>query len=648
MKRHVLAIAAFALAVTACTPVIGTTPPAALAAGLVRFDACEDFLAHVKEEAAAIVGPYGLENGGYWGFPFLEDDVVAMGAADGEAFGGDTRQAGVDYSTTNVQEAGVDEPDIVKTDGSYIYALAQSRLFIVDPSDDGPVIVGSVYLENGYGEVLLAGDTVMVLSTSWGGGPHPAADIAGPGYYSSSPVSVLTEIDVSDRTNPKVARTLWLDGTYLSARMTGDVARIVVRGYPAGFEWEYPSGGGLFAEMQAEAANRKIIEESTLENWLPYYILEDEDGSSSTGLLIDCEDAYRPVEFSGLGMLTVVTVDLSDGLVPEGVGVLAEGDTVYASTDSLYVASQQWNDWQEIERGIVEAPSQSTELHKFDISSPSKTTYRASGEVSGYLLNQFALSEHEGFLRVATTDQAPWWGGNGDSESTVFVLEERDQELEVVGRVGGLGKGEQIFSVRFIGDVGYVVTFRQTDPLYTIDLSDPTNPTVEGELKILGYSAYLHPLGDGLLLGVGQDADDNGRTKGTQVSVFDVSDLTNPVRLHQYTMEEAHSSAEWDHRAFLYWAPTQTAVLPIQRWGWNERTGTEDYFVGAIGLEVDRARGLQELGLIDQSSRWKNDPWYAQIQRTLVIDGKLYSVSEAGIGSHDLGTLDDLGSVSFS
>ena len=135
------------------------------------------------------------------------------------------------------------------------------------------------------------------------------------------------------------------------------------------------------------------------------------------------------------------------------------------------------------------------------------------------------------------------------------ILTENDGVLEVVGAVGGLGKGERIFSVRFIGEVGYVVTFRQTDPLYTLNLADPTNPIVEGELKILGYSAYLHPLGDGLILGVGQDATEEGRTLGAQLSVFDVADPGNPKRVHQYTMPGASSDVEFDHRAFLYWSP---------------------------------------------------------------------------------------------
>jgi hypothetical protein len=461
-------------------------------------------------------------------------------------------------------------------------------------------------------------------------------------------VSVLTEIDVSDPTDIELVGTLYLDGSYISARMNGDVARIVITAQPTGFQWEYPEGGGLLAEIRAKIANRDIIDASTLENWIPYYILEQADGSITDGLLIDCRDAYHPQEFSGLGMLTVVTVDLSEGLEPDAVGVLAEGDTVYASTENLYVASREWVDWNDLSAAEIErrVSGEYTEIHKFDISDPKTTTYRASGKVGGFLLNQFSMSEHQGYLRVATTDQAPWWGWNDRaSESSVTVLEEREGELVVAGSVGGLGKGERIFSVRFVGDVGYVVTFRQTDPLYTIDLSDPTQPTMMGELKILGYSAYLHPLGEGLLLGVGQDATEEGWTLGTQLSIFDVSDLENPTRLHQYTMKDGWSDVEFDHRAFLYWEPAATAVIPIQRWGWDERSGKDDHFLGAVGFELDRDRGIQEIGSIEHMSR---DDWMGQIRRSLVVGDTVFTVSDLGIAGSDLVTLEETSWVGWN
>ena len=171
--------------------------------------------------------------------------------------------------------------------------------------------------------------------------------------------------------------------------------------------------------------------------------------------------------------------------------------------------------------------------------------------------------------------------------------------------MGGLGRGERIFAVRFLGDKGYVVTFRQVDPLYTLDLSNPEKPTVRGELELLGFSSYLHPIGDDLLLGLGQDANEQGQTQGTQLSLFDVSDLSAPKRLHAKALGESTSSAaEYDHHAFLYWPPTKLTVVPVSAYR------PEDSFNGAVGFDVDRDKGISELGRAEHegggrsSARW--------------------------------------------
>jgi uncharacterized secreted protein with C-terminal beta-propeller domain len=191
--------------------------------------------------------------------------------------------------------------------------------------------------------------------------------------------------------------------------------------------------------------------------------------------------------------------------------------------------------------------------------------------------------------------------------------------------------------VRFLGDAGYVVTFHQTDPLYTIDLSKPADPRVAGELKLLGFSAYLHPVGDGKLLGVGQDATKEGRRLGTQLSLFDVSDLSKPVRLSQRKVGSyASSEVEYDHHAFLYWAPSKLAVLPITAYGGDEP------FTGAIGFHVASA-GIDEVG------RVKHDAiqYGAQIRRSLVVGKRLFTLSDYGAKASSLDTLADVAWVAF-
>jgi uncharacterized secreted protein with C-terminal beta-propeller domain len=270
-----------------------------------------------------------------------------------------------------------------------------------------------------------------------------------------------------------------------------------------------------------------------------------------------------------------------------------------------------------------------TDIHKFDISDPNRTDYLATGRIRGYLLNQFSMDEHEGLLRVASTTSPSWWGPNPRSESLVTVLEQDRGALREIGRVDGLGKTEQIYSVRFMGDVAYVVTFRQTDPLYTVDLSDPTEPEVVGELKILGYSAYLHPVGEGMLLGIGQDATDDGRVQGTQVSLFDVSDPSEPRRVDAITLSEGSSSeVEYDHHAFLYWEESGLGLVPVQQWYWDSEE--ESAFFGAVGFAIE-GDGLDEIRRISHPGGDKGWDYRSQIRRSIVIGDSVYTVSDAGI-----------------
>jgi hypothetical protein len=289
-------------------------------------------------------------------------------------------------------------------------------------------------------------------------------------------------------------------------------------------------------------------------------------------------------------------------------------------------------------------------IHQFRLDDGTAATYVASGKVEGRLLNQFAMSEHNGDLRVATTTDD--WGGFGEqSESTVFVLRPEGDELREISSVGGLGKDEQIYAVRFIGDLAYVVTFRQIDPLYVIDLTDPANPIEAGELKIPGYSAYLHPVGDGLLLGVGQDATDEGRTTGTQLSLFDVSDPTNPQRVSTLPIG-GYSEVEWDHKAFLYWPADGTIVLPVSP-GWNDCGPAEDCLAkdlvgaggGAVVAELD-GRELRARGVISHSSPSRSGCWNP-LQRSIVIGDELVTVGLDQMKFSDRQSLEPRDAVSW-
>lgn len=594
------------------TGVVERFDPASIrfVAALERFDACEAVLDHFRAEALARVGPYGL--GGYYQGPIFIDDMamaseqaggfdgaattIASAATGAPAPGGVDRAEGVDFSGSNVQVVGVDEPDIVKTDGSRIVTVLNGRLSITD-ADEGRLL-GTYFLGDGWDHrFFLSGDRVIVFSNGGGFVPMPVE----PGAATSSIVPpfefsdrvTIQEIDISDPLAIDVVRTLTVEGRFLSARSIDGTARVVITSYPSQLPFVYPSTPA--AEDFAEQANRQIVAESTLDVWLPDYVLSDADGNViDSGLAVACERMHRPAEFAGFDTLSVLTFDLDGGLgAGQGTGLIAQGETVYASTESLYVATNVWvpQEWVGTRDAEFEEKYE-TAIHKFSISGEEPAEYRASGSVAGHLLSQFSLDEFDGHLRVAVTDGPPWWFSD-TSESFVKVLRQDGDRLVEVGSVGNMGKGERIFSVRFVAETAYVVTFRQTDPFYVVDLGDPENPRVAGELKIAGYSAYLHPLGDGRVLGVGQDATADGRVTGAKVSLFDVSDPADPREVDVWSLGSGNTEVEWDHLAFLWWPPEGVAVLPVSDW-------RSDFF-GAVVLDVGDT--LAERGRVTHEDR---------------------------------------------
>lgn len=648
--RRFAALCVISLVAAACaTQEVATTttdddsgPVGVFASELIVLDSCDELLDYYISNALEIVGPYGL--GGYAGPWFDQPDMATDDAAGAEV---NVPTPSRDYTDTNVQVKGVDEADIVKTDGFRIVTALDDHIRTWEVGEPGATHVGSLQLPFWPQAMFLRGDTVVTMGGVWEVRPlgiAAEADIA-PSYGSS--ITRIAEVDISDLADPKIVRTVDLDGAYVQSRLVDGSLRVAINSNPVGFEWEYPTGGGLRAEREATEANREIIRNSTIANWLPYSVVTD-GRTESEGDLLDCTKVMVPKEFSGLSTLSLLMFDVDAGISSwDGAGVVASGATMYATADHTYLATQRWMDWWAWDESRVreEADGFTTSIHLFEtVGSP---TYVASGSVTGFLLNQFSMDEHDGHLRVASTTAPRGWWWSDDTESLVTVLERQGAELVTVGQVGGLGQGEQIYAVRFMQGTGYVVTFRQTDPLYTIDLSNPTDPAVTGELKILGYSAYLHPVGDGLILGLGQDADDAGRTKGTQLSLFDVSDPSNPRRLDTVTMEGGWSQAEGDHHAFTY--VDGLALAPFQRWDWieDESGGRSMFDTGVIaarldGTELSLGAVLRPVadGPIEEKDWIGRDPWAWAPMRTIVIDGYVYTISQAGITIHDSTTFE--------
>ena len=593
-----------------------------LTSALETVNSCDDLLSRLRAEASDHVGPYGFGHGGYpvaFDGEIMEEDMAmedAEAATDsanfdaGERAPAAARSEGEDFSGTNNQESSVDEADLIKTDGERLVTVSGNQVNVLDVTDDDdPRLVSTIKLPDEFwgGELFLNGDSALLMTSGWTDIPFMpvdgarSADLA---WYPGMPTGRLIELDLDDG---RIVRTLEFEGSYLSAREVEGTIRIALQASANRFAFVFPSNPG--AEDSAEEFNRKLVEESTIDQWIPTYrIVEGVDGDVvEQGPIVECDRVHLPGEFAGFGSVVILTTDLDRGLeLTDSVSVFTDGQTVYSSTDRMVVATPRWPEFN-LETGEPKDDDDyRTALHTFDITDLDRTDYVASGSVRGTLLSRYSLSEYDGYLRVATTDGTPW--NSVDSESFVTVLDERDRELVPVGQVGGLGEGERIFAVRFLADLAYVVTFEQIDPLYVVDLSDPSNPTVEGELKIPGFSTYLHPLGDGLLMAVGVDGDENGVTGGSVVSLFDVSDPNDPrlidkLPLTNVVNDEAndvfghtYTPVDGDPRAFTYW--DDTAIIPVGWWlsreaenEWIEINGTEAVLVTVDDdrlVEVDR------------------------------------------------------------
>jgi uncharacterized secreted protein with C-terminal beta-propeller domain len=595
---------------------------------LVAFDSCDNALTELRRAMAPYVSAYGI--GGNPRIFSAEGMATDMSAGTPQRSVAEPKAATPpaqqqEHSTTNVHEQGVDEPDIVKTDGKRVLSIADGKLRVVDVASRS--VTGTLDLGNNRHatQLLVAGDRALIVTA----GASVIHDLPTPRGKPMMPeLYAGTELVLVDLKALKEIGSLKTDGVYLDARQIGGTARVVVRSQPR-MPWVYPDQ--TTNDAGALRRNKEILQSEPITSWLPQYEL-NENGARSSGTLVDCANVSHPVVHSATSMLTVLTFDLSGQLgTGQPVSIVADGDTVYGTDRSLYVADDH--------RLVPELPGRppvqrpiTTAIHQFDISQAGPPKHVASGDVNGTLLNQYSLSEHDGVLRVATTtgtetrccwrmpsDVAPSQPAPPPSESFVTTLRRDGNKLNKVGQVGGLGKGERIYSVRFIGKMAYVVTFRQTDPLYTVDLNDPAQPKVTGELKITGYSAYLHPAGDGKLIGVGQEATDQGRTTGTQVSLFDVSNPASPQRLAQHHLPDTSSEAQFDPHAFLYWPADGTLVIPVSSY----KTTHE---VSSLVLRVE-GNQLRDVGRIVEPQNQN----YGGARRTIVIGDQLWSVSTGGV-----------------
>ena len=570
--------------------------------------------------------------GPFWrgGLPWVEQVIEPVpGGAIEIAMANVFEEDAADVSRTNNQVDGVDEPDLIKNDGEFIYTLSQGQLLIIDawPVEDLSV-VGRVDVDGFPQQMFLSGDRLTVLSQVYSnfdpwpwpdnGIFRPAVAFA-PDFVRLQPQVGMTVYDVSDRTDPHVVEQTTLDGRLVDARAIDDQVFVVLNN---SFTLPIPiltvdgRGGNVYEDAQSYHGR---LAATDLADLLPNYVTTVDD-VDTPGLLVAAPNLFVPDIPNDQQMISVVKFDVSDDVAGPDVSTSALGVTgdVYATTENLYIAAQSF--WHPTTAWSWDP---TTHLYKFALDEPD-LPLEATGAVPGWILNQFSMDEHEGFLRVATTDRDS--SNIGTPFNNIFVLQETDSELKIVGSVTGLAETETIHSARFLGDRGYVVTFRRVDPLFSIDLSDPFNPHVRGQLKIPGFSSYLQPVGENLLLGIGRSADDRGVAQGLQLSLFDVTDMDNPLRIDVETFGQdlgyTNSEAEFNHHAVSFFADQSIVALPVSEGQWPDRQSNLKVY------HLDGQTGIEFLGQVEHDGE--------QIRRSVRFDDFLYSLSSEILKASEL------------
>lgn len=597
----------------------------------------------------------------------------------------------LDYSETNVQVEGVDEADIVKTDGNNIYTLSDNKLFILSayPGEEAE-IKAVIEFENNPARLYLSGSSLVVLGYNYNmySTKRIAYDILPRSSY-----MFVKIFDVSDVSKPELEKEWEFEGNYSDSRLLDNNLYLIANKYSY--------------NLADDRILPVVLEDGNLRNF------DCDDG--------DCLQTsiyYYPRPYNSYNYTSVYKVNLNnlEEDLKSSTFLVDSNQTVYMSYDNLYLSYSSYLSDYEIESEVMrdlvypylseddkqkiidieEVPSyilnsaekqskvrfilesylnkqnqdekerwqenlesalkdkyidledkiESTIVHKIDLSDDNLEP-DAYGQVPGTVLNQFSIDEHEANLRIATTKNNNWQRRfddmNSDSENNVYIL---DKDLERLGSVENLAEGERIYSARFMGDRIYLVTFKQVDPLFVIDASNPKSPKVLGELKIPGFSNYLHPYDENTLIGFGKDTyvddNDNVRTNGLKLSLFDVTNPIEPKEIDTYIAGDSGSYSEVlsDHKALLFSRDRDLLVLPVRLSSTGVNTW-ENAFNGALVFSTENKefdlRG--RINHVKESGNWQryyND----QIKRSLYIEDQLYTVSDNTILINDIESLD--------
>ncbi len=667
-----------------CTPTT-TTEISEYEGALRRTQTCGEVLDAIREDAVAKVDLQlkAFEDEDFYGGrggPVVFDGVLEGGTDDMAApTAGADGDAPDGVSDTNRQVADVDEADIVKVGaaGTKLYVIRGDGFYEFDswPAADTSK-VADLEIEGYALEMFVEGDRAVVFSSvfdvealrdgdlcDFGGGPEPGAFAEDQAFYCGPSYTKTTVVSLEGDA-PEVIREVYLEGDYISSRRHDSIVRAVVRTHmqhprtvPQFWEVVYADPYPETREEQISrarlwaAAAKEAIRDTTLDQWLAGWA--ERVGGEIQKRSPQCEDFYAPAPgFSDYGMTQILGIDVVEGGDPAITSILGQAAQVYANAETLILAQPDYG-W--FDHSVNH---ERTAVHRFAVSfEAQRTPYQGSGFVPGVVNDQFAIDEQEGVIRIATT-RTTWRDGDvwvpPVTHNFVSTMGLDEGRLVVLGATPPLAEGERNTSSRFIGDLGYIVTFLQIDPLFVIDLSDPTKPTVLGELKIPGFSDYMHPLGDDHLLTIGRDVDEQTQIdNGTALQIFDVSNPSNPVQKFKALVGQGFSEANHNHKAFNFYADRGLLAFPFVSY--------ETGFSSTLELwDVSVDAGLSRRGSVDHSALvldgcggweppvgplvgdvfYENCQYLPQVSRGVFIDEYIYSISHGGVLVHNVGDLE--------
>lgn len=622
------------------------------ASGLPRFTSEEELVtAFTEGRNQGYPGNYYTKGG-------LGRNEIAPAAATEAAAGGETND--ISYSDTNVQVAGVDEADIVKTDGKYIYVMARNSIYIVQayPAESARILTHVAIPGFNPQELFIEGDRLMIFGTTYYS-PDDPTTTGQPGYpatiepgIAKSGVAIMPYpnrgnlvsiklYDIKDRSNPKLLKSVDIEGSYLTSRKIGTDVYFVINSYP-NFTMPRPMAIDIIPGYRENIGDAKL-------------------STSLKPIANYSEIGYIPPR-QAANFITVASLSIRDAAREMSKTVIVgSGENVFASLSNLYIAQTSWPSFDNLGQP-VEENVQSTVITKFTLSGGA-VTYAATGKVKGHILNQFAMDEYDGYFRIATTISG-YVNNRDTSTNNVYVL---DGALKAMGALEDVAPGESIYAVRFMGKRVYLVTFLHVDPLFVIDLSQPAAPRILGKLKIPGYSDYLQPYDETHLIGIGKEVDasidanlihtENAvyytAIQGVKLALFDVSDVANPIEVYKEVIGDrgTESLAAQDHKAFLFDKEKGLVVIPVTlaelKPGQPKSMQGEYVFQGAYVYNLTLENGFSLKGRVthyDTNDTFQKSGEYfyggqSDITRSIYINNVLYTLSQSRLQLNDLNSL---------